>query len=89
MDKTLAEYQEGMPPEVKAEHDAMTKAAAETAAKDLEREAMKCHYFGNECPTRGPDGLMQASENFARRARYFRLLAASKGATVGGGADRG
>jgi len=76
--KTLAQYQKGMPPEVKAKHDAMTAARARHEEALLRNESLKCAYFGNDCPMRGPDGLMQASNNFEERANYFKLLAESK-----------
>lgn len=78
MDKTLEEWQQQMPPDVKARHDAMTKAEAESAAAELEAEALKAGYFGNDCPVRGADGLAQMSDNFSLRASYFRCLAQSK-----------
>ena len=78
MTKTLAEWQKGMPSDLKIKHDAMSRDAALHAAKELEDEAMKCDYFGNTCEIRGPDRLAQAATNFSERAEYFRALAASK-----------
>lgn len=78
MTKTLAEWQQGMPADLKAKHDAMSKDAALRAAEDLRNAAMQADYFGNTCPMRGPDRLAQAGNDFYRRADYFEALAASK-----------
>lgn len=74
----LQELQQGMPPALKAKHDAMSRGEALAAAKELSDLSMMTHYFGNTCSTRGPDRLAQTSDNLEERARYFRLLAESK-----------
>jgi len=79
------ELQREMPHALKKQHDAMTAAEAFKAEKELRNEALKCHYFGNDCPSRGPDRLMQAGNDFQRRANYFKLLGESKLAAAKGG----
>lgn len=63
--KTLEEYQKQMPADVLAKHNAMTKEEALKASDDLEKESLKCTYFGIE-------------NNYHERAEYFKLLAESK-----------
>lgn len=76
--KTLEQYQKDIPPDILKKHNAMSVKEAQAAADDLRLEEMKCEYFGNDCPVRGPDGFLQASQNFGQRADYFELLAKSK-----------
>ena len=75
---SLKDLQKGMPHGLKKQHDAMTAAEAFKAEENLRNEALKCHHFGNDCPSRGPDRLMQAGNDFQRRADYFKLLGESK-----------